>query len=166
MPYIKKSQRELLDRFVDNLLQGLDCEDIDGKLNYVISRLVSASYCKSGKWKYATIQRVMGLFHCVSQEFYHRIAVPYEAEAEARNGDIKEYDEADGQLYYKIMARRVVERFPPTGTYKRSEFDQMLANCSTFDRIDDFTNRLHHDGYITMGTDVVVLGTVGLELRR
>lgn len=164
MPYIKPGSRQLLDGLVDGLIQA--AEGDDGKLNYAISRLVAGSYAKDGKWSYKLIQRAVGLLHCVAMEFYHRVAVPYEGEAAARNGDIKEYDEADGQFHYKMAARRAVERFSASGTFKRGEFDQMISNNSTLDRIDDFTNRLHADGYIVMHPETVTLGLLGLELRN
>lgn len=160
MPYIKKAQRAQLDPFIDNLAQAIASEagDIDGKLNYAISRLVAGGYAPGGHWSYSLIQRAVGLIACVGQELYHRVAVPYEAEAAARNGDIPEYDDADDQHLYRAQARQICERFPANGLYKRIEFDQLLAS--------GFTNLLHADGYIIMGTETVTLGLKGLELRN
>lgn len=166
MPYIKKAQRAQLDPFIDNLAQAIGTEDIDGKLNYAISRLVAGGYAPGGHWSYSLIQRAVGLIACVGQELYHRVAVPYEAEAAARNGDIPEYDDADGQHFYRAQARQICERFPANGRYSRVVFDQLLANNRYWDRIDGFTNLLHADGYIVMGTETVTLGLKGLELRN
>jgi hypothetical protein len=107
------------------------------------------------------------LLSCVTQEFYARVARPYNEEAEKRNGDIVEYEEADDRVYYLGLARHMVSNFPASGTFDRHAFDTFLANSPSLDRMgDDFTNQLHRDGYIVMGPETVTLGLKGLGLRR
>jgi hypothetical protein len=162
MPYIKRAERAFLDQVIDNLVQATEGDD--GKLNYAISRLVARSYAP---WKYSSIQRAVGLLSCVAQEFYARVARPYEEEAEARNGDIAEYEQADEAIYYLGLARHVVSYFPASGTFDRSAFDSFIANSPILDRQGPgFTDQLHKDGYIVMGTKTVTLGVKGIELAK
>jgi len=42
--------------------------------------------------RYFTIARVTGVLQNVSQEFYRRMAGPYEDDAIQKNGDIPEYE--------------------------------------------------------------------------
>lgn len=97
MPYINQTTRKLLDGEIDKLIiqfDNFDDDEIEGVLNYTISRILSAGI-KSGhnidKWRYYLINRAIGVLECVKQEFYRRIAAPYETQAMNKNLDIKEY---------------------------------------------------------------------------
>jgi hypothetical protein len=167
LPYIKPAQRAVLDPFIDNLIQAISCDVPDGKLNYVISRLVASSYAPYGQWSDSTIQRAKGLFDLIAEEFEARVANPHREEMLSRNGDIPEYEQAHLENFYRGLARQIVDRFPATGTYKRSEFDQMISNQPVWDRQGPgFTDRLHKDGYVVMGKETVTLGLLGLELAK
>ena len=86
MPYIKQEFRNLVDR--DHLASSA------GELNYLITRLVMQYIkLKHGDVSYDAINEVVGVLECVKQEFYARIAAPYEEIQETKNGDIPEYAE-------------------------------------------------------------------------
>lgn len=77
MPYIKAQNRvkygKILDELTD-ILKSLPTEEIDGELNYVITKLLKEVY----PLRYSHINRAVGMLECVKQEFYRRVAAPYE----------------------------------------------------------------------------------------
>lgn len=95
MPYIKQELREELGPHIEALLDSIrktGDTNLDGALNYVISRIVSESLepVMSG-WPYTSIARVVAVFECAKMEFYRRIAAPKEDKAIQENGDISAY---------------------------------------------------------------------------
>jgi hypothetical protein len=97
MPYINEKSRKVLDRYIDDLAdvitnhRELDNEHVMvvlGDLNYCISRLVGVV---TGDTSYSKVAMITGVLENVKQEFYRRVAVPYEEEKIVMNGDIKEY---------------------------------------------------------------------------
>lgn len=101
MPYIDKraidkNTYQSLDSRVDQLIKSIeatyDDNEIEGVMNYIITRLISGTFGRQG-WKYTRINRAMGVLECAKQEFYRRLAGPYEDKAIERNGDIPEYME-------------------------------------------------------------------------
>lgn len=96
MPYITKENREKLDGEIDSLILKLESftdDEIEGALNYTISRLVSQLVTRD-KWdgfRYKNINRIMGVLECVKSEFYRRAASDYEDLAIQKNGDMREY---------------------------------------------------------------------------
>ena len=90
MPYIAQDRRELLDPAIVTLQGELERLDFgEGDLNYVISRLVGFYFQQ--RRRYFTIARVCGVLANVAEEFYRRMAAPYEDAAIRKNGDIPEY---------------------------------------------------------------------------
>lgn len=80
MPYISDHARRLeLDQFMDP-------ED-PGELNYSITRLMLRYLENNGK-SYMTLNEIVGALECAKQEFYRRLAVPYEDTKIAENGDV------------------------------------------------------------------------------
>jgi hypothetical protein len=82
MPYIKKDDRLKLDRnlvFVSPVTVG--------ELNFCVTQLC-IDYIKADPISYHRINDVIGALECAKQEFYRRIAVPYETEKIAENGDV------------------------------------------------------------------------------
>lgn len=82
MPYIIKGRRVVLDaepRFFRNA----------GELNYVITQLCRLHLSHHGT-KYDTINEVIGVLECAKQEFYRRLAAPYEDTKIQLNGDVYE----------------------------------------------------------------------------
>jgi len=58
-----------------------------GQLNWIISEAV-AYYIKGHGLNYQTINDVVGALECAKQEFYRRLAVPYENRKIIDNGDV------------------------------------------------------------------------------
>ena len=80
MPYIDKSARN------DMGYYRVLAEDA-GELNYQITMLCDTFLATHGR-KYAHVNTVIGALECAKQEFYRRIAAPYENEKIAINGDV------------------------------------------------------------------------------
>jgi len=100
MPYIAREHRPKLDSLIESLADAVarvakdqsDATAYAGLLNYTLTRvtmLVVAKCC--GPIRYATIATVSGVLKNVNDEFYRRVAVPYEDKQIAKNGDVPEY---------------------------------------------------------------------------
>jgi hypothetical protein len=100
MPYIKQDNRIILDRYINDLSEAIsdkhsneDIVKVIGDLNYTITRLCAKLVGKDVS--YTKIGIITGVLENVKQEFYRRIAVPYEENKVVENGDIKEFEEID-----------------------------------------------------------------------
>ena len=96
MPYTIQEIRKKLDPFIDDLLEELEESDpdgiqIEGVLNYSISRIVTGGIRQGRPIRYYMINRITGIYNSAKEEFYRRIGAPYETDAMNKNGDIKEY---------------------------------------------------------------------------
>jgi hypothetical protein len=58
-----------------------------GELNYQISSLLNSFVAMKGL-SYATVNEAMGAVECAKQEFYRRIAAPYEELKAKQNGEV------------------------------------------------------------------------------
>lgn len=94
MPYIKQEKRDVLNPAIDQVLSALrqlasDDPDnnFEGNMNYVITSLIAKSYNVS----YRDINDVRGMLACVADEYYRRVAGPYENQKAFENGDV--YDQ-------------------------------------------------------------------------
>ena len=85
MPYIKKDDRGVLDPFIEDLSRNMLAEP--GQLNYVITKLL-LKYLKACGLRYKSVNEIMGVLSCVTQEFYRRVVVPYENKKRDENGDV------------------------------------------------------------------------------
>jgi len=87
MPYINQEDRpqyeELIQEITD-LLKEKPVESVDGHLNYIVTRIIKEVY----PLRYYHINRAMGVLECVKQEFYRRVAAPYEDTKIEQNGDV------------------------------------------------------------------------------
>jgi hypothetical protein len=97
VPYINESARLELDDCIDNMVKclthGNDVSNEEftvllGEINYTFSRVLSGSM---GKVSYSKIAMITGVLENIKQEFYRRIAEPYEDQKIVQNGDIREY---------------------------------------------------------------------------
>ncbi len=97
MPYIKEESRVFLDECIENtvvkLIDGNELSDaeflsISGELNYAFSRILAGCM---GKPSYSKVAIITGVLENIKQEFYRRVASPYEDKKILENGDIKEY---------------------------------------------------------------------------
>ena len=83
MPYIEQGRRNALLE-PDPLA---DFPDTPGELNFLISHLC-AQYVKNNGLRYQQINDVLGALEGAKQEFYRRVAVPYEDKKIQENGDV------------------------------------------------------------------------------
>ncbi len=87
MPYIKAAKRTKYDvilRELIDILKALPPEEIDGELNYVITRLLKEIY----PLKYFHINKAIGVLECAKLEYYRRVAAPYEDLKIKGSGDV------------------------------------------------------------------------------
>lgn len=83
MPYISPGLRLQLDP-ADELSRW---PDNPGELNYVITEYL-LRYLDKHEERYQTINDIIGVLECAKQEFYRRIAAPYEEMKIRSNGDV------------------------------------------------------------------------------
>lgn len=88
MPYIKKQDREF---FNWTVLGDVPPIETAGELNYLITQLLRR-YINDHGLRYEHINAAMGACSCAAQEFYRRVAVPYEDNKIAENGDVYAVD--------------------------------------------------------------------------
>lgn len=97
MPYINEMRRQKLDPIVDQLVHALselqldnfdDKNNTEGNLNYFISKLIREVYGNRNNTSYAAINDVVGMLECVKQEYYRKVAAPYENQKEHDNGTV------------------------------------------------------------------------------
>lgn len=83
MPYISKERRfSLWERSLISVTPSST-----GELNYCITRLCQNYLALNGS-SYSIINDIVGALECAKQEFYRRIAVPYEDKKIIDNGDV------------------------------------------------------------------------------
>jgi hypothetical protein len=104
MPYIKEENRTNLDNCINEMVVCLKTNisnneqnrsisnqeflEICGDINYVFSRILGSIM---GEVSYSKIAMITGVLENIKQEFYRRVAEPYEDKKIVENGDIKEY---------------------------------------------------------------------------
>jgi hypothetical protein len=87
MPYITKDDRPRYDKTLDELIKTLKerpVENVDGDINYCVTRILKGVY----PLRYFHLNRAMGVLSCIQQEFYRRVAAPYEDTKIEQNGDV------------------------------------------------------------------------------
>lgn len=97
MPYIAPNMRPKVDKEIEALAAAIvtnskEFEDFNvaGILNYAISTLVTKVIKKKfGSLRYSTgIALITGVLANVKDEFYRRVAVPYEDKQKSMSGDV------------------------------------------------------------------------------
>lgn len=99
MPYIDEEERKELDKAIEIMIESIldnktslnnpqDFSNFLGRINYCFSRVI-AGVMKITSYK--NIAMATGVLENIKQEFYRRIASPYEDQKKIQNGDIKEY---------------------------------------------------------------------------
>lgn len=78
MPYVKPE---------DRMVPPLPCARSVGHLNFLITSLVADWIAREGK-SYTSINAAIGALECAKLELYRRVAVPYEDDKCAANGDV------------------------------------------------------------------------------
>jgi hypothetical protein len=99
MPYINEDERQELDEAINQMVESIrnskcslynphDFSNYLGRINYCFSRII-IGVMKNVSYK--NIAMATGVLENIKQEFYRRIAHPYEDVKIIENGDIKEY---------------------------------------------------------------------------
>lgn len=106
MPYVESKFRNRLDIHVEKVVDALvkavsdkEVEDFDsrdlldcaGNLNYTVTRICASLL--AGKPSYSKVAIITGVLENVKQEFYRRVASPYEDRKIIENGDVIDYNE-------------------------------------------------------------------------
>ena len=78
-PKYEKTLTELI-----NILKEQTVDQIDGNLNYLITRILKEAY----PLRYFNINRAVGVLECCKLEYYRRVAAPYEDTKITQNGDV------------------------------------------------------------------------------
>ncbi len=100
MPYVKPEYRDALDPAIRSLAKAItdvarqlpDETGYAGLLNYACTSVaIQVIEGRFGKIRYGTIATVTGVFKNVADEFYRRVAAPYEDRQIADNGDVPLY---------------------------------------------------------------------------
>lgn len=87
MPYITQEERPQYDEVLEQMIKLLKektPENVDGHLNYVVTRIIKEVY----PLRYYHINKAMGVLECIQHEFYRRVAAPYEDTKIEQNGDV------------------------------------------------------------------------------
>lgn len=87
MPYIKKERRAELQPMISYAIVAITDTCTPGDLNYIITQLAREYILAKGK-TYAHINDVLGALEGAKQEFYRRVAAPYEEKKIQENGDV------------------------------------------------------------------------------
>lgn len=87
LPYIKLKNRSKYEKVLDNLvriLKTLPPEEIDGELNYVVTKILKDIY----PLRYFHINKAIGVLECIKLEYYRRVAAPYEDIKMKESGEV------------------------------------------------------------------------------
>jgi len=88
LPYIKMQNRGKYKNVLENLvkiLKTLPPEEIDGELNYIVTKILKEIY----PLRYFHINKAIGVLECIKLEYYRRVAAPYEDSKIKESGDVK-----------------------------------------------------------------------------
>jgi ribosomal protein S3AE len=87
LPYIKPENRKKYDKVLKglvNILKTLPPEEVDGELNYIVTKMLKEIY----PLRYFHINKAIGALECIKLEFYRRVAAPYEDTKIEESGDV------------------------------------------------------------------------------
>jgi hypothetical protein len=95
MPYIIEEERQELDPSIEKMADAIlnthnpyNFASFLGRINYCFSRVLMKVMRDVS---YAKVAMATGVLENIKQEFYERVARPYESRKIAENGDIPEY---------------------------------------------------------------------------
>jgi len=87
LPYIKVGNRSKYNTVLRELLEILKTlppDEVDGELNYVVTRILKEVY----PLRYFHINKAIGVLECIKLEYYRRVAAPYEDKKIQESGDV------------------------------------------------------------------------------
>lgn len=89
MPYIKQEYRNKLDTQIkalgDAIIGHVPSKDLEGKINYAITKLLKELYPTPN---YDQYNRIIGVLECCKLEVYRKQTAPYEDQKEYENGSV------------------------------------------------------------------------------
>ena len=89
MPYITQDKRHKLDDAITQLSnvlnEELDVADIEGNLNFTITKLIDDHFSRT-KVNYKKLNAMVGMLQCCQLELYRKLAAPYEDMKAIENG--------------------------------------------------------------------------------
>ncbi|MGQ9920761.1 MAG: DUF6899 family protein [Desulfobacca sp.] len=100
MPYIPPQPRQALDPLIDALAERIvqEAQSLEqeaafaGLLNYTCTRLaLQVVRRRYGRLRYWLIALLTGIFKNIADEFYRRLAAPYEDKQRRQHGDVTSY---------------------------------------------------------------------------
>ena len=80
----RSKYKNVLENLV-KILKTLPPEEIDGELNYVVTKILKEVY----PLRYFHINKAIGVLECIKLEYYRRVAAPYENSKIKESGDVK-----------------------------------------------------------------------------
>jgi hypothetical protein len=86
VPYIKQEDRPRVDEALELLIRALEGVG-PGGYNYAMTKLALHMWNYSDQ-RYFNVALITGVLENVKQEFYRRVAAPYEDQKIAENGDV------------------------------------------------------------------------------
>ena len=88
MPYIARKDRAQYQEVVSKLASLIPADRMarPGHINYTVSLLLEKVYGKN--LRYADHNEVIGVLHCIADEFYRRKTAPYEDLKIGEEGDL------------------------------------------------------------------------------
>ncbi len=107
MPYIAPELRQKFDPLIEALAEKLaqeaqaagDPGALAGLLNYACTALaLKAARRRFGPLRYWLIALITGVFQNIGQEFYRRLAAPYEEQQIIKSGDVDILAEYLGEI--------------------------------------------------------------------
>ena len=87
MPYIKPEKRVKYQKVLAELismLKAVPAEEVDGEINYIVTKILKEIY----PLRYYHINKAIGVLECIKQEYYRRVAAPYEDTKIIESGDV------------------------------------------------------------------------------
>ena len=94
MPYIKRSDREVIGIRLDGLLNEIRGDAMSawspGDINYVITRIIVTWTAKQGS-DYVAYNAAIGILECAKFELYRQVIAGYESGKKYDNGDVYEW---------------------------------------------------------------------------
>ena len=95
MPYIKQSERRLIDHKAINILASdinVGASGSAGRANYILTSMLHEAYDLRNTPSYSKINEIIGILECVKSELYRRVAAKYEDQKIIDNKDVGEFD--------------------------------------------------------------------------
>ena len=87
MPYVNSESRDRFRVALNSVRAAIGAACTPGDLNYVLTK-VALAYVEARGENYTHINDVLGALEGAKQEFYRRVAVPYENQKIVENGDV------------------------------------------------------------------------------